>query len=154
VAVFQLKYDAERHPTMARALARSGLTKVEIGTALGVSRDTVRRWSNAYPDFCTALKGGRIEADALVEDSLFRRALGYDFEETEVSVSEDGKAKRAKKTKRHMAPDVAACIFWLANRRPDRWRRNPDAAVQGDDTNNLKALADLLAKTAEGFKNA
>jgi hypothetical protein len=56
-----------------------------------------------------------------VEQSLFRRALGYEFEEAKV-IAVDGKVQRIEKTKKQMAPDVVACIFWLKNRLPDKWR--------------------------------
>ena len=38
---------------------------------------------------------------------------------------------------KQMPPEVAACIFWLRNRRPDRWRNNPEAERDGGRPNDL-----------------
>ncbi|MBE6400073.1 MAG: hypothetical protein E7041_08040 [Lentisphaerae bacterium] len=54
--------------------------------------------------------------DALVEDALLRRATGY----------EDAAGKP-------VPPDVRAAMYWLENRRPDRWkrRRSPETDAAG-----------------------
>ena len=44
--------------------------------------------------------------DDLVEEALLRRATGY----------EDAAGKA-------VPPDVRAAMYWLENRRPDRWKR-------------------------------
>ena len=46
------------------------------------------------------------DLDDLVEDALLRRATGY----------EDPAGKP-------VPPDVRAAMYWLENRRPDRWKR-------------------------------
>ncbi len=46
--------------------------------------------------------------DKLVENALLRRATGY----------EDSSGKC-------VPPDVRAAMYWLENRRPDRWKRAP-----------------------------
>ena len=35
--------------------------------------------------------------------------------------TKDGKITKVPYTE-HVPPDVTACIYWLKNRRPDRWR--------------------------------
>lgn len=124
-------YDPTRHPLLARALARDGLVDKEIARALGIGVRTFHEWKKAHPELVEALREGKDEVDVKVENSLLRRALGFDYEETEAIVQrfpegKDGtmkeKVTRVKKTKKHIAPDVVACIFWLKNRRPDIWR--------------------------------
>ncbi len=63
-----------------------------------------------------------------IEQALLRRALGFKQEEVhteEMIDRESGKvletAKRRKVTK-EIVPDVRALLFWLKNRRPERWR--------------------------------
>lgn len=63
-----------------------------------------------------------------IEKALLKRALGFFQEESvteEVIDSETGlvreTAKRRRVTK-EVPPDVRALLFWLKNRRPDRWR--------------------------------
>jgi hypothetical protein len=48
--------------------------------------------------------------DELVENALLKRATGY----------EDTSGKS-------VPPDVRAAMYWLENRRPDRWKRNRNA---------------------------
>lgn len=56
--------------------------------------------------------------DALVEDALLKRATGY----------EDASGKP-------VPPDVRAAMYWLENRRPDRWCRRKSNS--GDDPENI-----------------
>jgi hypothetical protein len=115
---------------MARALARDGCIDEEIADYLGVSVKTLNAWKIRYPEFKEALKGGKLEIDLLVEDSLLKRALGYEYKETEVKKSPDGVTK--KRSRKHMAPDVTAQIFWLKNRQPERWRDKQDVNLGGE----------------------
>ena len=54
--------------------------------------------------------------DDLVEEALHRRATGY----------EDTAGKP-------VPPDVRAAMYWLENRRPDRWKRNPANGRENTD---------------------
>lgn len=97
------------------------------------------RWYKLYPDLCQAKTAGKKFADFEVEESLFKRALGYDIEETEVVATKDGKPIRVKKVKKHIPGDVRACRLWLINRQSKRWRdrRTPDTEVSS--ANNVSA---------------
>ena len=114
------KYNPQVHPILAKYMARCGLTDVEIAKEMNISKATLNRWKKAYPEFLNSLKENKKFIDALVEDSLLKKALGYEFEEVEVIVSKD-KSSRIKKTKKWIH-DTTAIIFWLKNRMPDRWR--------------------------------
>jgi hypothetical protein len=67
------------------------------------------RWKQKYPEFRCALKAGKEASDDRVERSLYQLAIG----------------------RNGAAPNVTACIFWLKNRRKDRWRdvQNIDAEI-------------------------
>ena len=111
-------------------MCRSGATDEEIAKEFGISVRQLYRWYRTYPELCHAKTGGKNFADFEVEDSLYKRALGYEIEETEVVASRDGKPLKVKKSKRHIPADVRACRLWLINRQPQRWRdkqnkRNP-----------------------------
>lgn len=128
------KYDPDRHPFLVMCLAREGLTEVEMAQKLGIGKSTLTRWKQKHPEFRASLKGSREEADLKVVDSLYRRALGYEYEETEmVMANKDGEMKpaRVRKVKKHVAPDVTACIFWLKNRQPADWRDKVQQEVSG-----------------------
>lgn len=127
------------------AWARDGLTKEQIAHNMGISKSTLYQWQNDYSEFSEALKKGREVADILVENALFKRAIGYDYEETVTEVTElpDGeKRKHVKKTMKMVVPDVTAQIFWLKNRKPDIWRDRQDHTI--NNIEDLTPLAELL----------
>lgn len=108
------------------AWARDGLTDEQIAENIGCNRTTIYDWKNKHSDISNALKSGRAPVDLQVENALLKRALGYEYEETEtiIEVSPDGdKKQRIKKIKKVALPDTGAAIFWLKNRKPDQWRR-------------------------------
>lgn len=104
----------------AKALAKLGATEREIAEFFDVDEETLRRWKHRYPKFCGALKVGKAPADARVEQSLYRRATGYSFNSEKIFQYE-GREVRVPYVE-HVPPDTTAAIFWLKNRRRDRWR--------------------------------
>ena len=120
------KYDKQTCIT-AGWLARDGKTDKEIAEALGIAESTLHLWKKTYPEFSEALKNNKAVVDNKVVDSLIKRALGYDFKKTEVEVSEiAGKVYRKQKESTvHVPADPSALIFFLCNRQPEHWKRNP-----------------------------
>lgn len=112
-------------------LARHGLTLDEIADFWNIHRATLYRWLRKYPEFSDALKKAKAEADRKVEESLYKRALGYKYEEKHYE--KFGKEMVLKKTiEKQIAPDVTAQIFWLKNRRPENWRDDRALLLTGD----------------------
>ncbi|WP_346704523.1 helix-turn-helix domain-containing protein [uncultured Agathobaculum sp.] len=110
--------------TRLEAWARDGLTDEQIAHNMGICRDTLIEWKKKFPDISDALKRGKEVLDIEVENALLKRALGYDYTEERVEVSKENGKKTVKTTQtvKHVPPDTTAQIFWLKNRRPDRWR--------------------------------
>ena len=73
----QSKYDKNLHPTLVRWMVRSGLTDEEIAQELGIHHSTLYRWKDKHPEFRKAFDETKPFIDALVEDALLKRALGY-----------------------------------------------------------------------------
>ena len=131
------KYNADFTPLLAETLASKGLTDKQISEKLGVSEVTLNAWKKEHPDFLKSLKKGKEAPDDLVESSLFKRAIGFDNDKA-VKIFMPASATEpvyAPYTER-VHPDVTACIFWLKNRRPDRWREKPEP-IGGDGDNRL-----------------
>lgn len=105
---------------MVKRLCEMGATDADLADALGVTIPTIWAWSSKYPDFFKAKNSGKDAFDPLVERSLAQRALGYTFDSEEIKVI-DGEVRRVR-VRKHVPPDVTACIFWLKNRRPALWR--------------------------------
>lgn len=104
----------------ARALCEAGATDREVAQAFEVSESTIHSWKHRHPEFLKSLKLGKEAADDRVEQSLYRRALGYTFDATKV-FQHNGKPVVVPYIE-HAPPDTTAGIFWLKNRRPDHWR--------------------------------
>lgn len=124
--------------------ARDGLTDEQIAQNIGISRQTLSEWKRDYADIGDAIKKGRAPVDIIVENALFKRATGYDWEETTTEIDTNGK-KHIKKITRHVPPDVGAIVFWLKNRRRDKWRDRPDLVQDNSGTNPiLESIGDVL----------
>ena len=97
--------------------ARDGLTDEQIAHNMGVSRKTLAEWKKKYGDIGDTLKRGKEIVDYEVESALLKKALGYKVKEQKVT--KDGELVGVE---REIPPDTTAQIFWLKNRRPDKWR--------------------------------
>ena len=98
-------------------------------------------------DFADALKKGKEDVDIQVENALLKRALGYEYNETTQELSGFGQMRVTKIVTKQVIPDTTAQIFWLKNRRSDKWKNKVDEP--DDDTsfeNNRKTFADLITK--------
>ena len=75
--------------------ARDGLTDEEIAHNMGIGVSTFYAWQNRFIEIREAVKQGKAPCDTLVEDALYKAAL---------------------------SGNITAQIFWLKNRRTNRWR--------------------------------
>lgn len=86
--------------------ARDGLTDEQIAHNMGINRRTLADWKNKYLPISHALKKGKEVIDYKVENALLNSAL-------------DG--------------NTTAQIFWLKNRRPDKWRDKVNETIPQED---------------------
>ena len=82
--------------------ARDGLTDEQIAHNCGISTGRLYEWKKKFNEIDEALKKGKDIVDYEVENALFKAA---------------------------MEGNTTAQIFWLKNRRPDRWREKHEAAI-------------------------
>lgn len=118
------------------AWARDGLIDEQISSNIGISRETLYQWKNKYSDISDALKRGKEVVDIQVENALLKRALGYEYTEVTREVCENAETgemelRVTKKVTKEVVPDTTAQIFWLKNRRPDKWRDKQDIEHSG-----------------------
>ena len=138
--------------TLLEGWARDGLTDEQIAQKMGINIATLYRWKNEHGDICESLKKGAEFADIQVENALYKRALGYSYDEVTEEYSEKDGLKRKTVTK-HVAPDPTSMIFWLKNRRPGKWRDRPAAADDAALSANNEVLAEIRALMAKGGKS-
>lgn len=109
--------------TLLEGWTRDGLTDEQVAKKIGISLSTFYSWKNEHPEFSEALKKGKEVIDTIVENALLKRALGYKVVEITEETGDFG--SKIKKVTKEVPPDVTAQIFWLKNRRPDKWRDKP-----------------------------
>ena len=111
-------------------------------------------WMNRFPALSASLKKGKEPIDLIVENAMLKNAIGYDYEETITEIEELGNGKQKKhvrKIKKHRPPDTTAQIFWLKNRRPDKWRDKP---ITAEDVSTMEKLDAMLAEVKSHAINA
>lgn len=84
--------------TLLEGWARDGLTDEQIAHNMGISAKTLWEWKKKYCNICNALKKGKAVVDFEVENALYQAAI---------------------------SGNVTAQIYWLNNRKPDKWRNKP-----------------------------
>lgn len=133
------KYNAEM-VQKALDLAKDGASDVAIYRELGINHDTFYEWLKK-PDFSEAIKTAREDFRSKIvsklEQSLWKRAQGYDTEEvtTEFVSDRDGNPhiKSQTKRKKHIPADTGCLIFALNNVAPEAWKN-----VQRVETKEVK----------------
>lgn len=129
--------------------ARDGLTDEQIANNMRINVATLYRWKEKYCEICEALKKGKDVVDNEVENALLKRALGYSYKE--IKTKDDGDKIEVTETIKEVVPDVTAQIYWLKNRRPDKWR---DKQKEETNTAALDKLDDILREIKEDAENA
>lgn len=97
--------------------ARDGLTDEQIAERIGISRSTLSEWKKKYSDISDALKKGKEVVDYQVENALLQKAL---------------------------SGDTTAIIFWLKNRRPDKWRDRPEQRQEESSAGGVIVMPEVL----------
>lgn len=125
--------------------ARDGLTDEQIAQNMGIAYSTFRSWRDKFSAISAVLKRGKEVVDREVENALLKRALGYEYTETtrEAVKNQDSgeiEMRVTKEVTKKVVPDTTAQIFWLKNRKPDKWRDKPAY----EDTSELDKLDSIL----------
>lgn len=130
------------------AWARDGLVDEQIAHNAGITAATLYNWKRDHIEIFEALKKGKEVVDIQVENALLKRALGYSYVEKRVEVSEEG--QKVTTTTKEVIPDTTAQIFWLKNRRPDRWRDKQDIHVSGSLESEKTKMDDIIQQLRGG----
>lgn len=113
------KYKPE-YAQQAAKLCALGATDAQLADFFDVAISTVALWKVQHKEFSDALNLPKEEADKKVEQSLYRRAMGYEHDEVDIRVVE-GQIIQTP-IRKYYPPDTTAAIFWLKNRQIDKWR--------------------------------
>lgn len=112
----------------AEKLSLLGATDIQIADFFGVAESTLNLWKLTHPEFSVSIKVAKEAADTNVVRSLYRKAMGYEFDSVKVFMNKDGEPVYAP-IREIVPPSDTACIFWLKNRKSADWRdRQPGSA--------------------------
>ena len=126
-----------------------GATNDDLAEFFAVSPRTIDNWIARHRDFESAVKSGRIVADARVARGLYDRAIGYE-RKVERAVILGGELKPVTSTV-HYPPNVQACIFWLRNRRRRTWS-DPGRDATDNSSSQVDDIA-LLDAAGESMRH-
>lgn len=133
----------------AYRLCLLGATDAELAEFFGVVESTIGLWKLKQPEFSESLKRGKVEADAVVAESLFKRAIGYSHPDVHIAVNQ-GEVIQTEIVK-HYPPDTKAAFIWLKNRKATAWRDKVEVESEVKlgvlDKNSLSEL--FVAKMQE-----
>lgn len=122
------KYDPNMNEQVYK-LCLLGATDKQIADFFNVSEATINNWKISEPEFLESLKKGKEDADYTVAESLFKRATGYKCitqKAFKVKDTQNGVGSKERievvEVEEAYPPDTTAAIFWLKNRKPDKWR--------------------------------
>ena len=140
-------------------LALLGLTDVEMARFFGVDPATFDRWKAEFPAFCGSVNAGKVEADAEVALSLYKRATGEHTVTERILTRADGTQEEVR-TKTYVPGDPSAAKLWLVNRQRDKWRDRQTVEHANDPDHPLirepheYSDAELLSLAATGSPGA
>ena len=100
-----------------------GATDKEMADFFEVDVSTINKWKLDHPEFSESIRAGKMDADANVAKSLYKRAIGYEHED------------------KHYPPDTTAITFWLKNRSPARWREKSE--ISGPDGGPISVISEI-----------
>ena len=99
------KWLEDENLTLLEGWARDGLSREKIAENMGIGRSTLYEWLKRYPQLAQAMGKSPEMVDYQVEQALLDKALGG---------------------------DLRAQMYWLNNRRGDKWQEHPKEKTEKD----------------------
>ena len=128
------KYETHIQPYLDKVeeWAKQGVDQNEMAKKLHIASSTFHKYlsmgrngDERYTDFAERFARACEEQDDNVEAALYKRACGFEYDETtwEEKLTRDGIVVEVKKVVRKtVPPDPTSAMFWLTNRRPLVWK--------------------------------
>jgi len=125
-------------------LCEHGFTDQELADFFEVNIATLYRWKAAHPEFREAIKSAGEIADDRVERSLYQKAIGYEQDAVKVFMPAGALEPVYAPIRERVAADTAAAIFWLKNRRKDKWRDKSETGFTDPDGNAMVPVLNVV----------
>lgn len=135
--------------TLITGWRRQGVPLTEIAEKnIGISKTAFWGWYRQSEELRRACKNSKDIADYTVEDALYRRAVGYNYEEKVFELVE-GEVRLTKVFEKHMPPDTKAIMQYLFNRKPEVWRAIQEPLEATQYTETIKNILVAMKEVAE-----
>lgn len=136
--------------TLIAGWRRNGVPLTKIAEEyIGISKTAFWGWYKNSDELKEACAVSLDIANMSVEESLLKRACGYDYWEETWDLIE-GELRLAHKYKRHVPPDVKAILSWLYNRLPSQWRAIQEPLESTQYIETVKNILVAMKEVAEG----
>lgn len=129
--------------TLLEGWARDGFTNKEIAKKMRIDESTFYDYMNKYPEFFESIKKGQEVIDYEVEAQVLKSIKGYVTTYDQQTVTKDGDVIDFQESK-YVPPNMTAAIFWLKNRKPDKW--NKKAIVEEPEADDGVTIINDLPK--------
>ena len=151
-----MKYSEQTIAAIADAIKDGETVETACKTA-GITKTTFYEWmaDEGKTDFADAIKKAKDEFQKTIvgrlEHSLWKKALGFEFEERKTEVNKEGVKTKETVVKKYYPPDTAALIFALTNVAPEQWKNRQNIEATGRDGRDLypRQSIDMDKLTAE-----
>ncbi len=142
---------------------RNGATIEDLSKLMHVAQSSIKDWAARFPDFSAALKESEVYDDQAEQVLHTLGVTGWVTQDVTEELRlnpETGKEELVvvKRVTKQIPPQTAALIFWLKNRRPDKWRERRDIIDQTADEEytgiaEMPAVLDAVEYAPEGDPN-
>lgn len=113
------KYHTNVEPVLDRipAWRKQGLTEEQVAKKCGVAYSTFNNYKKEYLTLVEALKIGKEQLIEQLEDSLYKSAMGFHYNEIETIDEKDETGaviySKTRKTRKYANPNVTSIIWHL-----------------------------------------
>lgn len=116
------EWEQDDNLILLQGWSRDGLTYEQIAHNMGIGLTTLKEWRKKSETISTALNKGKEVVDFEVENALLKSAL---------------------------SGNVVAQIFWLKNRKTDKWREKVVESENEEAVNNASEILVKIRKTID-----
>lgn len=143
------KYETLVKPNFGKIkkLVEDGATDKEIIDFIGITSSTFYEYMNKYPEFSELMRTDREKNIEMLKDTLFKKAVGFQYTEYEETKDPDGNV-RARKITKTALPSETAILILLKH-----WDKNQDGKAKwANDPATLELKFEELKMKKEHFE--
>ena len=131
-----------------RGWVKEGITDKDIAKLLGINKSTLVDYKNKYPELNELMKTERQKNVEELKKTLYKKAMGFQYTETEVTEDAEGNVKRKTITKTALPSETAILILLK------HWDKDEEGKPKWmNDPATFKLKTEELQFKKESFEN-